>query len=153
MLTFFLAAKYVELVATDVDIQLLLQSLDSEEIHLWRMEKPKCFHQFWNIFIYLERMDSVEDKGEDQRQDEGYPATQKEVGDGNIFPLMFKSVSGTTVRIVKLETIFEILFTNWLTMFLHELETEDDKNVEALLYKLGVVHDLPTSQVDLIVTE
>ena len=29
-------------------------------------------------------MDSVEDKGEDQRQDEGHPATQKEVGDGNI---------------------------------------------------------------------
>ena len=38
-------------------------------------------------------------------------------------------------------------------MFSHELETEDDENVEALLYKLGVVHDLHTSQVDLIVTE
>ena len=38
-------------------------------------------------------------------------------------------------------------------MILHELETEDDENVEALLYKLGVVHDLQTSQVDLIVTE
>ena len=38
-------------------------------------------------------------------------------------------------------------------MILHELETEDDENVKALLYKLGVVHDLQTSQVDLIVTE
>ena len=38
-------------------------------------------------------------------------------------------------------------------MFSHELETEDDENVEALLYKLGIVHDLHTSQVDLIVTE
>ena len=38
-------------------------------------------------------------------------------------------------------------------MFSHELETEDDENIEALLYKLGVVLDLQTSQVDLIVTE
>ena len=29
-------------------------------------------------------MDSVEDQGEDQRQDEGQPAYQEKVGDGNM---------------------------------------------------------------------
>ena len=38
-------------------------------------------------------------------------------------------------------------------MFLHELETEDDEDIEALLDKLGVVHDLLISQVDFIVTK
>ena len=38
-------------------------------------------------------------------------------------------------------------------MFLHELEAEDDEDIEALLDKLGVVHDLLISQVDLIVAE
>ena len=31
-------------------------------------------------------MDSVEDQGEDQRQDEGHPASQEKVGDRNIVP-------------------------------------------------------------------
>ena len=44
----------------------------------------KYFPHFWNIFIYLGRMDSVEDKGEDQRQDEGDPASQEKVGNGNV---------------------------------------------------------------------
>ena len=45
--------------------------------------KIEIFRQFWNILIYLGRMDSVEDQGEDQRQDEGQPASQEKVGDGN----------------------------------------------------------------------
>ena len=45
--------------------------------------KIEIFRQFWNILIHLGRMDSVEDQGEDQRQDEGQPASQEKVGDGN----------------------------------------------------------------------
>ena len=46
--------------------------------------KKEIFRQFWNILIYLGRMDSVEDQGEDQRQDEGHPASQEKVRYGNI---------------------------------------------------------------------
>ena len=46
--------------------------------------KIEIFRQFWNILIHLGRMDSVEDQGEDQREDEGQPASQEKVGDGNI---------------------------------------------------------------------
>ena len=60
---------------------------------------------------------------------------------------MFTSVPVTTVRIV-----IEIS-TDQLIIFLHELNTEDDEDIEALLDKLGVVHDLLISQVDLIVAE
>ena len=64
-------------------MKLLLNSFNGEEIHLGRMERIKYFHPFWNIFSYLGRMDSVEDQGEDQRQDEGQPASKEKVGDGN----------------------------------------------------------------------
>ena len=46
--------------------------------------KKEIFRQFWNILIYLGRMDSVEDQGEDQRQDEGHPASQEKVADRNM---------------------------------------------------------------------
>ena len=43
--------------------------------------------------------------------------------------------------------------TESLIMFLHELETEDDEDVEALLHKLGLVLLLISFKVNLIVTE
>ena len=49
--------------------------------------KIEIFRQFWNILIHLGRMDSVEDQGEDQRQDEGQPASQEKVGDRNTLSL------------------------------------------------------------------
>ena len=99
-------------------------------------------------------MDGVEDGGEDQRQEEGRPASQQEGGDLNILsPDIDISSSHNCQDSQAGDNIWDLIFTNWLTMILHELETEDDENVEALLYKLGVVHDRHTSQVDLIVTE
>ena len=59
ILTWFSA---VQLIPENVDLQLLL---DSEDVHLGGM-------------------DGVEDEGEDQRQEEGRPASQQKVEDGNI---------------------------------------------------------------------
>ena len=50
----------IELVATDVDLSFLP---DIEDVHLGGV-------------------DGVEDEGEDQRQDEGHPASHKKVEDG-----------------------------------------------------------------------
>ena len=108
-------------------------------------------------------MDGVEDKGEDQRQEECGPASQQKVEDGGEGNIPSPDVDISAMRISHSqdrqtgEKIFEIsTHTNWLInniTSLHELETEDDEDVEALLYKLGVVHDLLISQVDLIVTK
>ena len=56
------AVRQVELVATDVDLQFVLESED----------------------VHLGGMDGVEDEGEDQRQEEGPPASQQKGENLNI---------------------------------------------------------------------
>ena len=125
------AARQVELEATDVDLQFLLESED----------------------VHLGGMDGVEDEGEDQRQEEGHPTSQQKGENLNILSPHVHISSSHNGQDSQAAGNISDLTWQLINYYLHELETEDDEDVEALLYKLGVVLDLIFSQVDLVVTK